>query len=55
MIDDRNKFLNQFFDVKTILFKTRYTQDEAPKVYDLQTSSWSEIVRYINKVNEEIK
>lgn len=55
MIDDRNKFLNQFYDVKTVLFETRYTQDETPKVYDLQTSNWGEIVKYINKIDEENK
>jgi len=54
MIDDRNKFLNQFFNVKTILFKTRYTQDELPKrKHYLESSDWAEITENIHRINEE--
>lgn len=49
MIDDRNKFLNQFSDdVIKIKIDTRYTQEEEPRVqYDLVTSNWKSIQDFV--------
>lgn len=49
MIEDRNKFLNQFSDeVIKIKMKTRYTQDEPARInYDLETNNWNEIKDFI--------
>lgn len=49
MIEDRNKFLNQFSDeVIKIKVQTRFKQDEPPRVaYDLVTNNWLEIKNFI--------
>lgn len=49
IIDDRNKFLNQFPDeVVKIRFDTMFTQDEEPRVvYDLVSSDWKAIADFI--------
>lgn len=54
MVDDRNKFLNQFYGVGTVLYKTKYKQDEKPRdIYDLETSDWKEIIKFIRKIDKE--
>lgn len=49
MVDDRNKFLNQFEDeVIKIKFDTLYSQEEEPRVqYDLVSRNWTEIADFI--------
>lgn len=49
MIDDRNKFLNQFFwETVKIKFETPYTQCEQDiKYYDLKTKHWKEIKEFV--------
>lgn len=52
IVDDRNKFLNQFTDatVPKIKFDSIYTQDEELKVsVDLKTDNWYAIHNYIKE------
>lgn len=49
IIDDRNKFLNQFSDgVIKVKFDTPFTQDEEPRVqYDLVSKDWYVITEWL--------
>lgn len=49
MVDDRNKFLNQFSgDVIKIRYDTPYSQDQDKRVvYDLCSGSWTSIADFI--------